>query len=473
MAELPVDFLERMKELLPEEEYTAFLESYDSSPRKGIRANPLKISREDLEKRLPQEFEAHEIAWCPTGLYIDSDSRPGKQPEYYTGLYYPQEPSAMIPAQAIQVEPGDIVLDLCAAPGGKSTQLAGKLQGHGTLILNEIVGKRVGVLAQNVERMGIENAVILNENSSRLKEIFPQKFDKILVDAPCSGEGMFRKDEKVIEEWDNNKPVACSITQKQILEDVDVMLKPGGELVYSTCTFAPEENEQVAEWLVDRGYELLPIEIEGIETNGRPEYTLEDLKDVEKTIRVWPHHSEGEGHFIARFRKSSEAPQIQARAKKKSKKKKQQVKNKIKKAGKKSLGEFLAFCNEYMPDFNTDHLYRIDNRIYKLPEDISEEELENLRVYTPGLLLGELKTNRFEPAQTLAMALSFSDFKNRYELSKDELWSYLKGEEIKPDREVDKGWILLGYEGYPVGFGKVSNNTIKNKYPKGLRIYKK
>lgn len=469
MAELPQEFLDRMQKLLSEDEYQSFLESYNKDPEKGIRANPLKIDRERLKERLPEEFKAHDITWCPTGLYIDPESRPGKRPEYYTGLYYPQEPSAMTPAQSISVEPGDIVLDLCAAPGGKSTQLAGKLQGEGTLVLNEIVGKRVGVLAQNVERMGIPNAVILNENSTRLAETFPGKFDKILVDAPCSGEGMFRKDEKVIGEWDSQKPVACSIVQKDILKDVDKLLKPGGELVYSTCTFAPEENEQVAEWLIENGYEILPVELEGIETTGRPEFTESGTEEVTKTVRIWPHLSEGEGHFVARFKKPEEFAG-NGSGRKRNKKKKGK-KTKLIKAGKKSLSEFLAFCKKYIPDFDTNRLYRIDNRIYRLPEDIEPEELEDLKVYTPGLLLGELKTNRFEPAQTLAMVLDFDAFTNRYELSEDELWHYLKGEEIKPQRPVEKGWVLMGYEGYPVGFGKMSN-TIKNKYPKGLRIYK-
>lgn len=469
MAELPQDFLDKMKGLLPEEEYTDFLESYKNDPEKGIRANPLKIDRDHLLERLPDDFKAHPISWCPSGIYIDSEARPGKRPEYYTGLYYPQEPSAMTPAQAIEIEPGDVVLDLCAAPGGKSTQLAGKMMGQGTLILNEIVGKRVNVLAQNVERMGIPNAVILNENSTRLSEVFPEKFDKILVDAPCSGEGMFRKDEKVIGEWDSNKPVACSIVQKEILQDVDKLLKPGGELVYSTCTFSPEENEQVAEWLVSLGYEILPIELEGLSTTGRPEFSLNNLEDVKNTVRIWPHLSEGEGHYVARFRKPKDM--IDSSRSKSKIKSKKASKSKLKKAGKKSLSEFLTFSKEYMPNFDTNNLYRIEDRIYRLPKDITEKELENLKVYSPGLLLGELKKNRFEPAQTLAMALDFNEFSNRYELSEDELWHYLKGEEIKPKTPVEKGWVLMGYEGYPVGFGKMSN-VIKNKYPKGLRIFK-
>lgn len=465
MTKLPEAFLDRMREMLDKENFEAYLKSFEEPMKKGIRANTLKINREALKERLPKAFEAEEIPWSKNGLYIDSDSRPGKEPEYYTGLYYPQEPSAMSSAEALEIEPGDMVLDLCAAPGGKSTQLGAKLAGTGTLILNEVVSGRVGALISNVERMGIENAVILNENPKRLEERFRERFDKILVDAPCSGEGMFRKDEDVISEWDLDRVAACSRTQRKILDSAEKLLKPGGELVYSTCTFAPEEDERIVEKLVESGdFELLELTLDGVETRGEPRFTEDGLEEIVKTVRIWPQHNKGEGHFVARLKKtgSSESPL------------KRNFKNKnLKPAKKNELKDFRKFLKEYLPEKEyRERLYVFKDKLYQLPEGISGEDLTGLKVRSPGLLLGELKKNRFEPSHTLSMTLSRDDFSNVYDLEKEELWSYLKGEEITPKREVGSGWVLMCYESYPVGFGKMSGK-IKNKYPKGLRIRKK
>lgn len=468
MKELPKKFLENMKDILKdEEEYTSFLESYEKQPKKGIRTNTLKISKDELLKRIPDEFQASDIPWSPTGLYIDNDTRPGKKPEYYTGLYYPQEPSAMSSAEALNVEEGDLILDLCAAPGGKSTQLAAKLGENGTLVLNEIMKGRVNTLASNVERMGVGNAIILNESPDRLVKNFYQAFDKILVDAPCSGEGMFRKDEDVIDEWSEDRPVLSSRKQKKILETVDELLRPGGELVYSTCTFSPLENEQVIEEFVKKGdYELLPTGLEGIETTGIKEVTESKLEDIELTTRIWPNHNEGEGHFVARLKKK-EPEGFYKRYRNRD------GQPLLKRAKKKDMQDYLDFQAEYLRNFDDEKLYIFRDKLYRLPEGINPTDLIGLKVHTPGLLLGELKKNRFEPSHTLAMNLKKENFTNTYELTEEQLWSYLKGEELRSIPDLKSGWILLLYEGYPVGFGKYSNNTIKNKYPKGLRIYKK
>ncbi len=457
--ELPKAFLERMKEFLPENEYEPFVRSYDNEPKKGIRINRLKTHRDKL--KLPEAFKAEEIPWCEDGLYIKSESRPGKQPAYYTGLYYPQEPSAMIPGEVIEINEGDLVLDLCAAPGGKSTQIAAKLNGTGALVSNEIVKSRVGILASNIERLGVKNAIILNENPKNLTKNFKQSFDKILVDAPCSGEGMFRKDNAVISEWDESRPDRCALRQTKILETVDQLLKPGGELVYSTCTFAPEENELViADFLDHYDYELLPVELEGV-----PKIDLNlnvDKEITDKTLRVFPHRSEGEGHFVARLRKKGKPEYL----------KKNKGKNKnLKKASKNELKDFKVFAQKYLPDFSLDNIYIYKNKLIKIPEALTPEDLTGLSVVSAGLELGELKKNRFEPSQALAMSLKKNDFENRYELGEDELWCYLKGIEVKPKEALKPGWVLMCYEGNPVGFGKYSN-TIKNKYPKGLRIKK-
>lgn len=466
MKELPQEFLEKMKSLLSEEEYQEFIESYKQKPHKGIRANTLKISKEELKERLPEEFEASDIPWTETGLYIDPETRPGKKPDYYTGLYYPQEPSAMSSAEALDVEEGDMILDLCAAPGGKSTQLAAKLGENGTLVFNEIMKGRVNTLASNVERMGVGNAIILNESPDRLVKNFAQAFDKILVDAPCSGEGMFRKDEDVIDEWSVERPSLSSKKQLKILETADKLLKPGGEIVYSTCTFSPLENEQVIEEFVSSGdYEILPLKLNGINTTGIVEQTKDNFEDIDKTLRIWPHHNEGEGHFVAKLKKVDKGEFYKRRRNRNG----QPL---MKRAKKKDMMDYLAFKEEYMPNLEDNNLFIYKNKIYRLPEDILPSDLVGLRVHTPGLLLGELKKNRFEPAHSLAMYLNKEDFKNTYELDEDELWSYLKGEELTPKSELEPGWVLLLYKGYPVGFGKHSK-TIKNKYPRGLRIYKK
>ncbi len=460
---LPLEFKQQMQEILGEDEYQKFLKSYELSPNKGIRANRLKIDRDQLKELLPEIFEAQDIPWTPDGIYINPEERPGKQPGYYTGLYYPQEPSAMTPAQALDVEEGDLILDLCAAPGGKSTQIASKLGDNGSLIFNEIVKNRVGILAENVERMGIKNAVILNEHPERLIKNFKERFDKILVDAPCSGEGMFRKDSAVIDEYSPDRPESCSVKQSKILETVDKLLKPGGEIVYSTCTFSPLENELVIQDFLDKyDYELLDTGLEGI---NDVKVNIPNVRSeiLEKTTRIWPQVNEGEGHFVAKLKKGGMPGRI---------KKNKNRNTNLKRAGKKDLTDYNNFRSKYIPEVDYRNLYIYQDKLINLPEAIGPEDLAGLKVHSAGLELGEFKKNRFEPSHSLAMSLKKDEFTNTYELSEDELWSYLKGEELKPETVLDRGWVLLCYDGYPVGFGKYSG-TIKNKYPKGLRIYKK
>lgn len=466
LTDFPEYFVEKMESILPEEEVKDFLDSYNKRPSKGIRANRLKTTREKLKKDLPEEFEAQDIPWVEEGIYINPDSRPGKIPEYYTGLFYPQEPSAMTSAAALDVEEGDLILDLCAAPGGKSTQLASKLGESGALVLNEIMKGRVPVLASNVERMGIKNAVILNERPERLVNNFYEAFDKILVDAPCSGEGMFRKDPDVMQEWHVGRPELCSIKQNKILETVDQLLKPGGELVYSTCTFSPEENEKVIDELLKTGrYEILPIELDGIETHGLKDQMSEEGLE-ENLLRIWPHKTEGEGHFVAKLKKLGTPRKNRRRNNNRNKL--------IRRAPKKLITDYNDFKAEYMPDIKDKHLFIFkDKRLLIMPELLEPNDLEGLKVNRGGLIIGELKKNRFEPSHSLAMALKKDEFNNTYDLDEDELWSYLKGEIITPKEKVRDGWVLMCYNDHPVGFGKHSSNTIKNKYPKGLRIYKK
>ncbi|OWA33592.1 rRNA cytosine-C5-methyltransferase [Saccharibacillus sp. O16] len=323
--QLPPLFQSRMQGWLGGE-YEAFVASYERPRHVGIRVNTLKIDREAFEAISP--FVLKPIPWCETGFYVDESERPGKHPYYHAGLYYIQEPSAMEPAEALRPEPGDRVLDLCAAPGGKSTQIAAKLQGEGVLVTNDISMERTKALAKNIEMNGVRNAVVLNETPERISEKFPAYFDKILIDAPCSGEGMFRKDPDAIRQWEKHSVEVCTVMQRDILDTVASMLAPGGRIVYSTCTFAPEENEAMIALFLARHPEFVVGELphSPLFAPGRPEWTAgllesggglspllheaapdgeplvlsrpEALAQTARAARIWPHLAEGEGHFV-------------------------------------------------------------------------------------------------------------------------------------------------------------------------------
>ncbi|WP_340401405.1 RsmB/NOP family class I SAM-dependent RNA methyltransferase [Paenibacillus sp. FSL H8-0079] len=308
-VKLPLIFAERMKSLLGDE-FEQFMKSYDQSPHAGLRVNTLKISMEQFEEIAP--FDLRSIPWCETGFYVPHGVKPGLHPYYHAGLYYIQEPSAMAPVELLQVEPGDRVLDLCAAPGGKTTQIAAKLQGKGVLVTNDIHAERTKALAKNVELYGVRNAVVLNESPERIANAFPHYFDKVLIDAPCSGEGMFRKDEDMVKSWEHHSVEKCVLMQRDILETAARLLAPGGTIVYSTCTFAPEENEaMIAEFLnVNRDFIVMDIPEETGFAPGRPEWvrqmmpekaeeTEAVLDQTRGTARLWPHLLEGEGHYVA------------------------------------------------------------------------------------------------------------------------------------------------------------------------------
>ncbi|MEO2259958.1 RsmB/NOP family class I SAM-dependent RNA methyltransferase [Paenibacillus amylolyticus] len=308
-VKLPLIFAERMKSLLGDE-FEQFMKSYEQSPHAGLRVNTLKISMEQFDEIAP--FDLRPIPWCETGFYVPHGVKPGLHPYYHAGLYYIQEPSAMAPVELLQVEPGDRVLDLCAAPGGKTTQIAAKLQGKGVLVTNDIHAERTKALAKNVELYGVRNAVVLNESPERIANAFPHYFDKVLIDAPCSGEGMFRKDEDMVKSWEHHSVEKCVLMQRDILETAARLLAPGGTIVYSTCTFAPEENEaMIAEFLnVNRDFVVMDIPEETGFAPGRPEWVrqmmpekaeeTEDVLDQTRgTARLWPHLLEGEGHYVA------------------------------------------------------------------------------------------------------------------------------------------------------------------------------
>lgn len=465
--DLPEAFKKKMKKLMGES-YERLLDSYDQPESKGIRTNTLKLTPENLAQKLP--FETQKVNWCQEGFFIDHDIRPGKNPHYYAGLYYVQEPTAMAAVEVLDPKPGDWVLDLCAAPGGKSTQIGGKLEGRGLLVSNELVNSRAGILSTNIERMGMTNAIVTNEFPERLVDSFYQNFDRIIVDAPCSGEGMFRKDPGALADWSLERVDRCMGKQEKILESAHRLLKPGGVLVYSTCTFSPEENEQMIEAFIHKySYTIEAVQLPGIEDHGRVEWTKSHEASIEKTLRIMPMNVQGEGHFIAKLIKSedgSDAIEI----------KQGYAKSRLKKATRIELQDYLYFAKtslepSFYEDFE-DRLYLLGEHLYALPKGVDLERIANLKLLRVGLHLGTFKKNRFEPSYALAMALKCSEAKNVCDLKDEDLaYQYLKGEAL--NLTAKKGWVLIGYDGYALGFGKASDGQIKNHYPKGLRIRKK
>ena len=492
MNKLPEEFKKRMEEMLGEE-YDAFLKSYGETRRPGLRVNMLRERAGTLEDALL--FGMQPIPWAPDGFYYDPLTRPGKNPLHEAGAYYIQEPSAMAVAALSGVKPGMRVLDLCAAPGGKSTQLASMLAGKGILYSNEIHPARAKILSQNIERMGIPNALVLNEDPEKLAERFPLYFDTVIADAPCSGEGMFKKEEEAIPNWSEENVELCARRQAGILDCAAEMTTPGGTLVYSTCTFAPQENEMNAAKFVMRHPDFQIVDIptllgpEYMEKTGlaagRPEYAAGEeipgriLESISGTIRLWPHRLEGEGHFLAVFRKEGSA--LRRRA-----------------AGGKTLKDreairlFKEFCKEALTERGSAKLAAAEEtggsgaaltlfgkELYRIPENV---RLDGLKVLRPGLHLGTPKKNRFEPSHALAAALEEEDVKCSAELSDgseevrgdgNAARAYLRGESLEAQDcariRGDKGWCLVTDCGFSCGWGKLSGDRIKNHYPKGLR----
>ncbi len=458
-TELPESFKNKMKYLLKEEAEDFFL-SYERERFHGLRRNPLKIKEEAFLDKLP--FTLEKIPWAAEGYYVSREQRPGRHVLHEAGAYYLQEPSAMAAAEVLSVRPGEIICDLCAAPGGKTTQIAGKQQGEGLLVSNEIHPARAKILSRNVERLGLRNTVVLNETPERLSERFFCFFDKVLVDAPCSGEGMFHKELEEngeTAEWSEDLVAMCAQRQREILDHAADLLRHGGVMVYSTCTFSPEENEQViASFCADHPeFSLEEIKTEQFES-GRAEW-LKDvpLPQVEWTKRLWPHRLKGEGHFVARLRKEEGLAA-----------KRQGVVRRGKE--KKMLAEYTGFAKEHFVDermfeASGSALSFFGDTLYAVPQILPK--LDGLRVVRPGLELGKNKKNRFEPSHALGMALKREEVTHGVSLSLEEAEHYQKGESVV--KQAQKGWSFLEVEGIPMGIGKSVNGIIKNHYPKGIR----
>ncbi len=454
---LPKEFQIRMEKMLGEE-YPAFLESYEKEKYQALRVNPLKVNEEEFVCRAPFTLKA--VPWAEHGYYYGKEDQPGKHPYHEAGVYYIQEPSAMAPAEYLGVKPGERVLDLCAAPGGKSTQIGASLKGEGIFIANEIHPTRAKILSENIERMGIQNALVTNETPESLAEYFIEYFDRILVDAPCSGEGMFRKNEDAGAEWSPENVVLCAKRQAGILDCAASMLRPGGRIVYSTCTFAPDENEGSVSRFLERHPEFFIVKVEkrnGM-SGGVPEWTKNPAKGIEDTIRLWPHKLEGEGHYLAVLEKSKEAESGY----------RGYCKNGEQEGLKeKDCKEYLEFSEQFLKKKLTGTLLKFGDQIYLAPE--GTPTLKGLKVLRPGLHLGTAKKNRFEPSHALALALNPAGVKYSVDLSSDgsEIRSYLNGQTL--NREGEKGWYLITVDGYSTGWGKMAGGIIKNHYPKGLR----
>lgn len=538
---LPERFLERMQEMLGEE-YDAFLEALGGERYQALRLNPLKVGADGrsaaetlgaaaasgegetgaataseegeltaaaasgegktaAEESRPEggrEVFAHltKVPWAENGYYYDADDRPGKHPYHDAGLYYIQEPTAMAPAELLMVRPGQRVLDLCAAPGGKSTQIAAKLQGQGLLICNEIHPARAKSLSENIERMGICNACVTNEPPERMADFFPEYFDRILVDAPCSGEGMFRKNDAACGEWSPENVAMCAERQDGILDCAAGMLRPGGRLVYSTCTFAREEDEGSVERFLGRHEDFSLVRAEdgsgpedwpaaeergpesGPETGsgpgGKAAYGKGGL--LPGTLRLWPHRVKGEGHFAAVLQKAGDLPEGCLR---------KALGGTVKGLSEKELRElpdFERFCRETLsggsngsPAFlakaagmRGDGVYiRFGDNLYLVPADMPS--LRGLKVLRPGLQIGELKKNRFEPSHALVLALRPEYASNIWNMASgdERLRYYLQGGAFSAEGE--KGWHLICVDGFGIGWGKLAGGVMKNHYPKGLR----
>lgn len=457
---LPQQFLDRMEKMLGAE-YPDFLAGYDKPKRQSLRVNSLKGSSRELEEKV--DFLQNPVIWADGGYYYKEEDRPGKHPFHEAGVYYIQEASAMAPAVYLKAQPGERILDLCAAPGGKSTQIAAALKGQGLLVSNEIHPQRAKILSENIERMGIRNALVTSHEPAYLAEHFPGYFDKIMVDAPCSGEGMFRKNQEAIEEWTPQNVEMCAKRQDDILESAAIMLKPGGRMVYSTCTFAPDEDEGTISRFLQRHPEFQIEELSpypGMST-GSSSYIQETCKNckqekvpLENALRLWPHKLEGEGHFLASLRKEGQ-----------SLKKTVSLYGEEQGISLKDCKEWREFKDQYLKVDLQGIYLKFGDQLYLAPEEMPS--LKGLKVLRPGLHLGTLKKNRFEPAHALALALKPGEVTYSFDLSIQSAADYLAGQTFAAEGE--KGWYLITVEGYSLGWGKLAGNIMKNHYPKGLR----
>ena len=427
---LPEAFLERIKHQLGEE-YEDFLQSLERPRAVALRYNPLK----GAQPKMP--FEMDPVPWEPLGFYYDPEARPGLHVYHEAGVYYLQEASAMAPVALLDPKPGERVCDLCAAPGGKTTQIAGRMRGEGFLLCNEINPKRAKILSRNIERMAVANALVTNEHPATLAERFAGSFDKVLIDAPCSGEGMFRKEEAAVTDWSEETVQMCARRQAEILHSGALLVRPGGRLVYSTCTFAPEEDELAVAAFLEEHPEFEPEVIE----------TPHFVPGENGSHRMWPHKLLGEGHFAAVLRKKGDSEAEYTPI-----------------AGEKLPREWASFAKEMGIRLPEGSAVMFGQSLYWAPAGMPD--IRRLKVMRPGLELGIVKKDRFEPAHALALWLDGCANVQRFDPDGSEIAAYMHGDVVPSQK---RGWCLVCAGDYSIGWGKGDGSVLKNHYPKGLR----
>ena len=427
---LPEAFLCRIQQQLGEE-YDAFLKSLERPRAVALRFNPLKGEVPAMD------FVGEPVPWEPMGWYYDPPARPGLHIYHEAGVYYLQEASAMAPVALLDPQPGERVCDLCAAPGGKTTQIAGRMGGEGFLLCNEINPKRAKILSRNIERMAVGNALVTNEHPANLAKRFEGFFDRVLVDAPCSGEGMFRKEEAAVTDWSQETVEMCARRQAEILHSAAQLVRPGGRLVYSTCTFAPEEDEGAVAAFLQTHPEFVP------EILDAPWF----VPGENGSHRMWPHKLLGEGHFAAVLKKTAgeeTLPDIPA--------------------GERLPKEWSAFAKELNIRLPEGKAVSFGQNLFWAPAELPD--IRRLKVMRPGLELGTVKKDRFEPAHALALWLKECKNMQDYGPESPEMKEYIHGNVVPSEK---KGWCLVTAGGYSIGWGKGDGRVLKNHYPKGLR----
>ena len=425
-------------------EARALFDSLDQPSAVGLRVNTTKLNTAAFNALNSWPSEA--VPWCAAGRVLVAERHAGKHPHHAAGLYYLQDPSAMVVAEALSPKPGDWVLDLAAAPGGKSTHLYSLMAGAGLLVANDINRPRASALVENLERWGAKNILVMNESVERLAQSWGASFERVLLDAPCSGEGMFRKSAAALDMWSEANVATCAARQDELLAQAAQLVKPGGYLGYSTCTLNRKENEAVIETFLQGNKEFELVRLELPQTSR----AYEPITD--SALRLWPHRSVGEGHFVAVLKRTEGDP----------KRLKLYEAKPIAKADKML---WQTFCND--TGLNPKRrLTRYGAKLYAIPSDLPD--FSNLKAMRAGVQVGELKKGRLEPSHALALSLNEAlDRMETLELSHRDAHRYLHGDVLESAGQ--KGWLVLTVDGFPLGWGKRSGNVVKNAYPKALR----
>ncbi len=464
MITLPDKYCEYMKALLGEDGFNNYIESLSNKLPLAFKINTLKVDLKKWKEICP--FNTEKISWCEKGFITDETEKVllSKHPYYFAGLYYIQEPSAMLPAAILPIEKDDKVLDLCAAPGGKAVEIAAKLNGSGLLVANDISVSRAMALAKNLQMAGVSNVLVTAESPKNLTPYFKEYFDKIVLDVPCSGEGMFRREPDMVKNWIVKGPDYYSQIQKDILIEAYNMLKPGGSLVYSTCTFSVEEDEKMIQWFINTYIDMEICNIpykEGF-SHGISDCTDGRCDELKKCIRIFPHIAKGEGHFTALLHKKNNNQHL--------KNVDNTVLLKKNKCGKEQ-DKIKAMLSEFVHKECYEKYYPVQkkNTIYLVPNETTS--IKNLRIIQNGLIMGEIK-KQFEPSIQLALSAQICSYQNKLTLSSTDIdvVRYLKGETINIDTGY-KGWLLVTVDGFVLGWGKSDGNgKLKNKYYAGWRM---